>query len=81
MAIALSLLKCCNTSFVSVFQGQELKMVEDQVYGQLVEQINLHSEGVISDVEKATTALRTYPKELNDFSKYALLVYTLHTVK
>lgn len=55
-------------------------MFEEEVYSQLVEQINLHSEGVISDVEKATTALRTDPKDLHDFSKYALLVHT-HTLR
>lgn len=76
MATALSLLKLCNTSFISVFQGQQLKMVEDEVYSRLVEQINLHSEGVISEVKKATTALRADPKELHDFSKYALLVHS-----
>lgn len=53
-------------------------MVEDEVYRQLVEQIKLHTESVLSDVEKATTALRSDPKDLRDFSKYALMVHT-HT--
>ena len=53
-------------------------MVEDEIYSQLVEQINLHSEGVITDVETATSALRTDPKDIHEFSKYALLVHT-HT--
>lgn len=74
------LLKCCDSFYASVFQGQQLKSVEDEVYNQLVEQIKLHSEVVISDVVKAATALRTDLQNLNNFSQYALMVHTLgHT--
>lgn len=77
---ALFLLNGCNTLFCLGFvQGQQLKLVEDEIYLQLVEQIKLHTEGVVSDVEKATTALRFDPKDLNDFSKYAPMVHT-HTL-
>lgn len=74
---ALFLLNCCNTLFCLGFvQGQQLKLVEDEIYLQLVEQIKMHTEGVVSDVEKAITALRSDPKDLHDFSKYALMVHT-----
>lgn len=74
---ALFLLNGCNTLFCLCFvQGQQLKLVEDEIYLQLVEQIKLHTEGVVSDVEKATTDLRSDPKDLHNFSKYAPMVHT-----
>lgn len=73
----LFLLYGCNNLFCLDFvQGQQLKLIEDQIYLQLVEQLKLHTEGVVSDVEKATTALRSDPKDLHNFSKYAPMVYT-----
>lgn len=73
---------CWNavTHFSSLlFQGRQLKLVEDEVYHHLVKQIKLHTESVLSDVEKATTALSSDPKDLHDFSNYALMVHT-HTL-
>lgn len=78
---ALFLLNGCNTLFCLCFvQGQQLKLVEDEIYLQLIEQIKLHTEGVVSDMEKATTALRFDRKDLHDFSKYALMVHTYSLV-
>lgn len=64
---------------VFVFQGQQLKSIEEEVLEQLVEQIKLHSESLISDVEKATAELDTDPQDLHDISKYALVVKKLFT--
>lgn len=44
---------------------------------QLVEQIKLHSESTILDLEKATAELKTEPRDLHDLSKYALVVQKL----
>lgn len=44
---------------------------------QLVEQIKLHSESVISDLERPTADLKTQPRDLHDLSKYALMVKKL----
>lgn len=63
--------------FTFVFQGQRLKIIEEEVLEQLVEQIKLHSESIISDLEKATAELKTEPRDLHDLSKYALMVQKL----
>lgn len=62
------------TLFAFAFQGQQLKVIEEEVLEQLVEQIKLHSENVISDLERATAELKTEPQDLRDLSKYALMV-------
>lgn len=49
-------------------------MIEEEVYQQLVEQIKLLSENVISDLEKASAELKTEPRDLHDLSKYAHMV-------
>ncbi|XP_037619572.1 dynein heavy chain domain-containing protein 1 isoform X1 [Sebastes umbrosus] len=54
--------------------GQQLKSIEEEVLEQLVEQIKLHSESLISDMEKATAELDTDPQDLHDISKYALVM-------
>ncbi|XP_035515196.1 dynein heavy chain domain-containing protein 1-like [Morone saxatilis] len=51
--------------------GQQLKVIEEEVLEQLVEQIKLLSESVISDMERATAELQTKPHDLHDFAKYA----------
>lgn len=56
------------------FQGQKLKFIEEEVLEQLVEQIKLHSESLILDLERATAELKTEPEDLRDLSKYALMV-------
>ncbi|XP_040002556.1 dynein heavy chain domain-containing protein 1 isoform X2 [Xiphias gladius] len=54
--------------------GQQLRFIEEEVLEQLVEQIRLHSESLISDLERATVELKTEPQDLHDLSKYALMV-------
>ncbi|KAM9363159.1 dynein heavy chain domain-containing protein 1 [Symphorus nematophorus] len=54
--------------------GHQLKLIEEEVLEQLVEQIKLHSESVTSDLEKAVAELKTEPRDLHDLSKYALMV-------
>lgn len=66
--------ECFLTLFAFVFQGQQLKVIEEEVLEQLVEQIKLRSENVISDLEKATAELKAEPQDLHDFSKYTLMV-------
>lgn len=44
---------------------------------QLVEQIKLHSESLISDLERVTCELKKEPRDLCDLSKYALTVLQL----
>ncbi len=63
--------------FAFVIQEQRLKIIEEEVLEQLVKQIKLHSENIISDLESSTAQLKTEPEDLNDFSKYALLVFKL----
>ncbi|XP_051802066.1 dynein heavy chain domain-containing protein 1 isoform X2 [Acanthochromis polyacanthus] len=54
--------------------GRQLRSIEEEVLQQLVEQIKLHSESVVSDLERATAELKTEPQDLHDFSKFALTV-------
>ncbi|XP_076585176.1 dynein heavy chain domain-containing protein 1 [Chaetodon auriga] len=54
--------------------GQQLKLIEEEIREQLVEQMKLHSESLISDLKRATAALKTEPRDLHDLSKYALTV-------
>lgn len=63
--------------FAFVFQGQQLKIIEEEVKEQLIEQIKLHSVSVISDLERATAELKKEPQDLHDLSKYASLVQKL----
>lgn len=51
-------------------------MIDEEVCKQLVEQIKLLSENVISDLEKASAELKTEPRDLHDLSKYAHMVQT-----
>lgn len=59
-----------------VSSGQQLRVIEEEVLKQLVEQIKLHSENLISDLERASAELKREPQHLNlnDLSKYALMV-------
>ncbi|XP_044043043.1 dynein heavy chain domain-containing protein 1 isoform X2 [Siniperca chuatsi] len=54
--------------------GQQLRFIEEEMLEQLVEQNKLHSESLISDLERATAELKTEPRDLHDLSKYALMV-------
>ncbi|XP_067441454.1 dynein heavy chain domain-containing protein 1 isoform X1 [Thunnus thynnus] len=53
--------------------GQHLSFIEEEVQEQLAEQIRLHSESLVSDLERATAELKTEPRDLHDFSKYAIM--------
>ncbi|XP_008294462.1 dynein heavy chain domain-containing protein 1 [Stegastes partitus] len=63
-----------DCTFTKETLGRKLRSVEEEVLQQLVEQIKLHSENVISDLERTTAELKTEPQDLHDFSQYALLV-------
>lgn len=63
--------------FAFVFQGEQLRFIEEEMLKQLVEQIKLHSESLISDLERATAELKTEPRDSHDLSKYALMVHKL----
>lgn len=63
--------------FAFVFQGQQLNVMEEEVLEQLVEQIKLLSESLMSDLQRATAELKTEPQDLHDLSNYALKVKKL----
>ncbi|XP_040891858.1 dynein heavy chain domain-containing protein 1 [Toxotes jaculatrix] len=67
----LFIIHCTHTKETLV---QRLSFIEEEVLEQLVGQIKLHSENLISDLENATAELKTEPQDLQDFSKYALMV-------
>ncbi|XP_070683759.1 dynein heavy chain domain-containing protein 1 [Pempheris klunzingeri] len=54
--------------------GQHLRIIEEEVRELLAEQIKLHSESLISDLERATAGLKTEPRDLHELSKYTFLV-------
>ncbi|XP_032390213.1 dynein heavy chain domain-containing protein 1 [Etheostoma spectabile] len=54
--------------------GRQLRFIEEEVLELLVEQIKLHSESVISDLERRNADLKTQPSDLHDLSKYALMI-------
>lgn len=60
--------------FTVVSSGQQLRFIEEKVLEQLAEQIKLHSESLISDLERASAELKTEPQDLNKLSKYASMV-------
>ncbi|XP_059188998.1 dynein heavy chain domain-containing protein 1 isoform X2 [Centropristis striata] len=54
--------------------GHRLRFMEEEFLEQLAEQIKLHSENLISELERASTELKTKPGDLQDLSKYAVMV-------
>ncbi|XP_060923144.1 dynein heavy chain domain-containing protein 1 [Limanda limanda] len=54
--------------------GRHLRDIEQEILRQLVEQIKLRSENLVSDLEKNTAELKTEPIHLDDFSEYSLMV-------
>ncbi|XP_071359544.1 dynein heavy chain domain-containing protein 1 isoform X2 [Trachinotus anak] len=54
--------------------GRQLRFIEEEVLEQLVEQIKLHSESLISDLEMTIAELKREAQDLHDLSKYALMV-------
>lgn len=63
-----------------VSPGQRLRFIEEEVQEQLVEQIRMESESLISYLEGATAELKAAPQDLRDFSKYALRVQKLFKI-
>ncbi|XP_054635114.1 dynein heavy chain domain-containing protein 1-like isoform X3 [Dunckerocampus dactyliophorus] len=55
--------------------GQQLTLIETEVQEQVFEQMKLHSESFLCDLEEAITDLRMEPKDLHDFAKYADMVW------
>nr|XP_057943574.1 dynein heavy chain domain-containing protein 1-like isoform X2 [Doryrhamphus excisus] len=55
--------------------GQQLSFIEKEVQEQVVEQMKLHSESLMCDLEEVITDLRMEPKDLHDFAKYADMVW------
>ncbi|XP_042341799.1 dynein heavy chain domain-containing protein 1 [Plectropomus leopardus] len=53
--------------------GQQLRIVDEEVLKHLVEQTKLHSESLISDLERTSAELKKEPLDLHDLSKYALM--------
>ncbi|XP_067352664.1 dynein heavy chain domain-containing protein 1-like isoform X2 [Channa argus] len=53
---------------------QRLRVIESEVLDQLVEQITLQSENLVSDLERASAELKMEPEDLQSLSKYALVV-------
>lgn len=49
-------------------------MIAQELLEQLVEQIKLLSESVVSDLERTAAELQTEPQDLHDLSKYAVMV-------
>lgn len=60
--------------FGFVFEGQQLRVIEEDVLNHLVEQIRLHSENLSSDLEEAVAKLEAEPRDLHDLSNCALQV-------
>ncbi|XP_053191724.1 dynein heavy chain domain-containing protein 1-like [Scomber japonicus] len=54
--------------------GQQLSFIEEEVQEHLVKQIKLHSEKLVSDLERATAELKKEPQDLHDLSTYALML-------
>ncbi|XP_026158699.1 dynein heavy chain domain-containing protein 1 isoform X2 [Mastacembelus armatus] len=50
----------------------KLRVIEEEVLEQLVEQIKQHSESLISYLERTTAELKTEPQDLHDLSNYSL---------
>lgn len=57
--------------------GRQLRSIEEEVLEHLTEQMKLHSQSLVSDLERASAELETEPQDLHDLSKYALLVQKL----
>ncbi|XP_034543495.1 dynein heavy chain domain-containing protein 1 [Notolabrus celidotus] len=67
----LYIIKC---SCIKENLGQQLRLIEEEVLKQLVEQIKLHSESLSSDLEVAAAKLKTEPRDIHELSEYALKV-------
>ncbi|XP_029028963.1 dynein heavy chain domain-containing protein 1 isoform X2 [Betta splendens] len=53
---------------------KQLRAIEKEVLQQLDEQIRLHSDSLISDLEMVSAELKMEPQHLSEFTKYALMV-------
>ncbi|XP_071386131.1 dynein heavy chain domain-containing protein 1 [Centroberyx affinis] len=54
--------------------GRRLKSIEEKLLKQLVEQMKLHSQSLISHLKRTTAELKTEPRDFYDFAKYASMV-------
>lgn len=54
-----------------------MTLIEEEVLKHLTEQVQLLSQGIVSDLEKAAEELQQEPQDLYGLSKYALMVRTL----
>lgn len=52
-------------------------MIENETLKQLVHQIRLHSDKLVSDMEAVAAELKAEPQHLSEFSKYARMVMHL----
>lgn len=60
--------------FTFVSAGQQLRFIEEKVLEQLADQIKLHSESLISDLEQASAELKIELQDINNLSKCASMV-------
>ncbi|XP_074546665.1 dynein heavy chain domain-containing protein 1 [Halichoeres trimaculatus] len=54
--------------------GQQLRLIEEEVLNHLVEQINLLSKSLSSDLKEAVAKLKAEPRDIHNLSNYALQV-------
>ncbi|KAM9314087.1 dynein heavy chain domain-containing protein 1 [Pholidichthys leucotaenia] len=62
---------CTNTKETL---GWQLRLIEKEVQDHLDEQLKSLSDSLISDLEKTTAELKAEPQDLEDLSKYAVMV-------
>lgn len=63
---------------IYVSSGQKLTSIEEEVLKHLTEQIQLLSETIVLNLEKAAEELKQEPQDLYGLSTYALMVRTLY---
>lgn len=64
--------------FAVVSPGLLLKSTEEDVLTQLMEEMKLYSESLISDLNRAIVELKSEPIHFYQFTKYASMVFNLH---
>ncbi|KAK2817386.1 hypothetical protein Q5P01_025577 [Channa striata] len=63
-----------NCTHIKETLGDQLRFIEREVLDHLVEQIQLQSKKLISDLERASAELKMEPQDLRSLSEYALKV-------
>lgn len=51
-----------------------MKFIEEEVFEQLAEQVTLHSQSLVSELEKTTAVFKRDVADLQHLSKYAVMV-------